>query len=140
MRSVLVSALRAVAAALVGAFFGFVGAMKSFAPPTALAEHHAWTMWLPAVLGRAVGASELLCAAGLIVPILWRRRQAAQRLAAWTLLANQGVAAAFHSAHGEFGALPQNALLSALLLFVALAGRPKPIGSDSPSLPRPPAA
>jgi len=140
MLRVLVSALAAVAAALAGAFFGFVGAMKSFASPATLAEHHAWTMWLPGALGRAVGVSELLCAAGLIVPILWRPWHAAQRLAAWTLLVNQLVAAGFHAAHGEIGALPQNALLAAPLLFVALAARPKPMGSDSSSLPPTPAA
>lgn len=110
-------------ALLVGAFFAFVGAMKTFAPLAILAENHAWTVRLPEAFGRAVGVSELLCAAMLVVPVAVRRWRGAQRLAAWVLVANQLLAAAVHAAAGEGEALPQNALLIALLLIVAFTAR-----------------
>lgn len=115
---------QAIAAALLGAFFAFVGWMKMFAPTALLVEHHAWTIWLPDWLGRIVGVSELACAAALILPIAFRRFAGVQRASALALIANQLVAAAFHARHGEAGALPQNAVLIALLvLVVALAPR-----------------
>lgn len=88
------------------AFFAFVGWNKAFAPLADLARHGAWTVHLPQWLGRAVGGSELACAALLLV-----------------LVANQACAAAVHLAHGEAAALPQNAVLMALLIALAWLGR-----------------
>ncbi|MFD1612311.1 DoxX family protein [Sphingomonas tabacisoli] len=113
--------VQAAAALVLGAFFAFVGWMKTFAPVALLAEHHAWTVWLPESLGRIVGVSELGCAAALVVPIAFGRFAAVQRTSALILIVNQLVAAGFHAAHGEAGALPQNAVLIALLVFVAAA-------------------
>lgn len=99
------------------AFFAFVGWNKAFAPLAELARHKAWTVHLPEGLGRAVGASELACAVLLLVPGRVRR------ITALVLLANQACAAAVHLARGEVAALPQNAVLIALLIALAWLGR-----------------
>lgn len=104
-------------AAPLAAFFAFVGWNKAFAPLADLARHGAWTVHLPQWLGRAVGGSELACAALLLVPGRLRR------IAALVLVANQACAAAVHLAHGEAAALPQNAVLMALLIALAWLGR-----------------
>lgn len=104
-------------AAPLAAFFAFVGWNKAFAPLADLARHGAWTVHLPQWLGRAVGGSELACAALLLVPGRLRR------IAALVLVANQACAAAVHLAHGETAALPQNAVLLALLIALAWLGR-----------------
>jgi hypothetical protein len=111
-------AIAAVIAVLVAAFFAFVGYNKAFASLADLTRYGAWTIWLPDVLGRLVGWSEMLCAAGLLCVFSARVRNLA-RVAAIVLIVNQLLAAAVHAAHGETGALPQNALLIALLGLVA---------------------
>nr|WP_246448022.1 DoxX family protein [Novosphingobium flavum] len=103
---------------MLAAIFGFVGWNKAFAPLAELARHGAWTVHLPAALGRAVGWSELVCALALLGAVLpaglcWCRS------AALVLIANQLIAAAVHTVRGETAALPQNGVLIALLLLVA---------------------
>ncbi len=99
------------------AFFAFVGWNKAFAPMADLARHGAWTVHLPQWLGRVVGGSELACAVLLLVPGRLRR------ITALVLVANQACAAAVHLARGETAALPQNAVLVALLIALAWLGR-----------------
>ena len=109
---------------LLAGFFGFVGYMKSFASMTDLESWHAWTSRLPPVLARGVGWSEILCAIGLVLPGLIRRRE---RLISWSALflaVNQSVAIAFHAQRGELGhALAQNLVLMALSAVVWRAWR-----------------
>ncbi|MEO7656659.1 MAG: DoxX family protein [Sphingomicrobium sp.] len=102
------------------AFFLFVGWNKAFASLPDLARYGSWTIWLPVTLGRAVGWSEMVCAVtlGLATPVpgkAWLRRAAGL-----TLILNQIAAAGFHAAHGEMSAIPQNALLIALLATVTV--------------------
>jgi uncharacterized membrane protein YphA (DoxX/SURF4 family) len=111
-------------ALLLAAFFGFVGWNKAFASLTQLATYGAWTVHLPEVIGRAVGWSELVCAAALLVP---RTRM----WSALLLIANQFAAAAVHFTQGELAALPQNAVLVALLAIVAFLAR-TPRGTGAP--------
>jgi DoxX-like family len=100
---------------LLAAFFAFVGYWKGFGPIEALAEHHAWVAGLPAWLARAVGYSEIACAAALLVPACVSTR----RVALWSalvLIINQVVALAVHVGRGEAAlAGPQNLVLIALL-------------------------
>ena len=117
------SCLRAGAATLavlLAAFFSFVGWNKAFAALADLARYGAWTVWLPEWLGRLVGWSEMACAVALLTIFVPGRERIA-RAAAAILAANQVVAAAMHLVHAELGALPQNAVLVALLLGVVLA-------------------
>ncbi len=108
-------------ALLLAAFFGFVGYMKTFASLTTLAQHHAWTVALPEWLGRVVGVSELLCAAGLLAALSLRGKLAwAERIAA-VLIVNQAAAAAVHLSRSETDALPQNAVLIVLILACGIA-------------------
>jgi hypothetical protein len=105
---------------LLAVFFGFVGFMKAFAPMAELQAHHAWVAALSPVIARVVGWSEMLCAAGLVVPGRIAGRRPLAAVAALSLLANQLVAIFFHWARGELAdALPQNLLLIGLLALVA---------------------
>ena len=101
------------------AFFAFVGWNKAFAPLADLARYHAWTIYLPEALGRAIGWSEIMLAAGLL-GTLTRQGLRIARCSALLLILNQLVAAAVHAFHGEAGALPQNGALVAALLAVVL--------------------
>jgi len=105
------------------AFFGFVGYMKTFASLTTLAQHRAWTTALPEWLGRAIGISELLCAIGLIAALSLRGRLVWAPWLALVLVINQIAAAAVHANRGELDALPQNAVLIALLMLCGTAAR-----------------
>ena len=102
---------------LLAAFFAFVGWNKAFAPLTELARHHAWTVLLPDWLGRLIGWSEMALVAGMLGAAALRHARLAGG-SALVLVANQLAAAVVHLANGEAAALPQNALLIALLLIV----------------------
>ena len=104
---------------LMATFFGFVGFMKAFAPMADLETWHAWVARLSPVLARGVGWSEMLCAVGLLLPGLMRRRQRLIALSALILLVNQIIAIGFHAQRGELShALLQNLILIALLAVV----------------------
>lgn len=121
MPSAVCRALIAVLCTGLAAFFGFVGWNKAFAPLEDLARHHAWTVHLPEWLGRAVGWSELALALGLLAILIGKRRIA--HIAALLLIANQFAASAVHLAKTETAALPQNAVLIALLVLVVIQTR-----------------
>ena len=125
-------AVAAVIAVLVAAFFAFVGYNKVFASLAELARYGAWTIWLPETIGRLVGWSEMLCAAGLLCIFIARCRHLA-RVAALILIVNQLAAAAVHASHGETSALPQNVVLVALLALVAALLPPSKVTQGEPS-------
>ena len=108
----------AITAILMAAFFAFVGYSKAFASLADLTRFGAWTIWLPETLGRLVGWSEMVCAAGLLCVFSVRHRHLA-RAAALLLIVNQLAAGTVHAVHRETAALPQNAVLIALLALVA---------------------
>ncbi|MDF8333785.1 DoxX family protein [Novosphingobium cyanobacteriorum] len=104
------------------ALFAFVGWYKAFAPIPELAEHHAWTVWLPEGLGRLVGWSEMACA--LVLPgVVHPRTRAFAAGGAMILVANQMIAAVFHIRHAELASLPQNAVITALAAGVIFFSR-----------------
>jgi len=120
----LIVAISPLAALLLAAFFGFVGWSKATVPLVELARYHAWTVFLPEWLGRLVGISEVILAAGLLAVLVPPRRA----LAGWSallLIFNQLAAAIVHAWHGEVAALPQNGVLIALLALVAAATQSK---------------
>ncbi|HKT86043.1 MAG TPA: DoxX family protein [Novosphingobium sp.] len=108
----------ALAALPLAAFFAFVGWYKAFASMASLAAYHAWTVWLPLPLGRAVGWSELACAI-LLLGVVNRHLIPFVRASALVLIVNQLVAAVVHAVHDEVAALPQNIVLIAMLAVVA---------------------
>lgn len=122
MPSAVCRALIAALCVLLALFFAFVGWNKAFAPLSVLAQHHSWTVFLPEWLGRMVGWSELALALGLLAALVPARRRIA-RMAALLLIANQLVAVLVHLTHREASALPQNAVLIALLAFLAHSQR-----------------
>lgn len=98
------------------AFFGFVGFMKATALIGDLAQYHAWTLALPEWVGRLVGVSEILCAAGLLVAIGMRGGLVWAEWIAGVLVVNQIAAATVHWTRGETAQLQQNAILIAVIL------------------------
>lgn len=118
MPSAVCRALIAALCLLLAAFFGFVGWNKAFAAPDDLARYGSWTVYLPQMLGRMVGWSEILCAGALLAG-LTRKGPMVATCAALALLLNQMAAAIVHSLHHETAALPQNGVLMALLLGLA---------------------
>lgn len=112
------------AALLIAAAFGFFGYFKSFAPHAVLEQHHAWTTALPDLLGRAVGLSELVAAALLLIfgAVRPQRRRPVVGGALY-IVANQACAALVHLTRAEIAALPQNAVLAALALLIVAAAR-----------------
>jgi uncharacterized membrane protein YphA (DoxX/SURF4 family) len=125
MIGLLVRALSWAARLLLAAFFAFVGYWKALGPIEALAEHRAWVAHAPDWLARAVGWSEIACAAALLTPAFASTR----RVAFWgaaVLLVNQIIALSVHAAYGEGGgAAPQNLLICAVLAFVLATTRPQ---------------
>lgn len=116
--------LARMAALLLAAAFVFFGYFKSFAPRAVLEQHHAWTTALPDLIGRAVGLSELLAAALLLIfgAIRPDRRRIVVGVALYAI-ANQGCAALVHIMRGESAALPQNVVLAGLALLLIAATR-----------------
>lgn len=111
--------LAALVALPLAAFFAFVGWHKLVDPLPLLARYHSWTVYLPEWLGRLIGLSELVLAAALAVAVVNTLRGWGV-IAAVALVLNQIAAALVHAAHGEIAALPQNAVLVALLGLAAL--------------------
>lgn len=121
MPSAVCRALIAVLCIALAAFFGFVGWNKAFASLDDLTRYGSWTIHLPEWLGRAVGWSEMALALGLLFAFVGKSRLT--RLSALLLVANQLAAGAVHLTQRETAALPQNAVLIALLLIVATQTR-----------------
>ena len=119
MSSVLRVLLIAILALPLAAFFGFVGWHKAFSPLAELARHHSWTVFLPEWLGRAIGWSEMACAAALVASLHPALRRSGL-VGALLLVANQVLAALVHLANGEGAAVPQNAVLIAALAALAM--------------------
>lgn len=118
MKALAFSALSWASRLSLAAFFAFVGYWKASGPMAALAEHGAWVAGFPEWFARAVGASELACAAALLAePFV-----ADRRVASWgapVLILNQAIALGVHAARGEAAqAAPQNLFIITLLVIV----------------------
>jgi hypothetical protein len=109
------------------AAFAFFGYFKTFASRAVLEQHHAWTIALPDLAGRLVGVSELVTAAVLLLAAIRPARARLAIAAASYAIVNQAAAALVHVGRGETGALPQNAVLAALALIVALGFATRPV-------------
>ena len=108
-----------IAQVLLALGFGMAGFMKLTQPIASLSAQMPWTTSVPAALVRFIGVSELAGALGLILPAVTRIRPALTPMAAAGLVLIMGMAAAFHLSRGELTALPINAILGGLALFVA---------------------
>lgn len=107
-----------VQALLALAFFAS-GAMKVAMP---IEELKANMPWIDGPLGglvRFIGVSEVLGAVGLVLPTATRIKPFLTPLAALGLATVMVLAAGTHASRGELGALPVNAVLGGLALFVA---------------------
>jgi putative oxidoreductase len=99
--------------------FGMGGFMKATQPIADLAEMMVWPGAVPPALVRFIGLAELAGALGLVLPAATRIKPVLTPIAALGLVAIMVLAAIFHVARGEFGALPINFLYAALAAFVA---------------------
>ena len=118
---VAVTVLAWIARLLLAAFFCFVGYFKALGPWEVLVEHRAWVTKFPPVFARSVGWSEIALGVLLLAAAV-RRLRRASRWAAVLLVVNQLFAAWVHFSRQELDALPQNAVIIALLVLI--------IGSD----------
>jgi hypothetical protein len=111
--------LSRIACLLLAAFFAFVGYWKAFGPIEALVEHHAWVAGWPDWFARAVGWSELACAAAL-VGSSFAGLSSAVFWTALVLIVNQLAALAVHVSRSEAAAAgPQNLVILAVLGLIA---------------------
>ena len=102
---------------LLAGFFCFVGYFKALGPWEVLVEHGAWVTALSPVVARAVGWSEIVLGVLLVAAVVPRLRPASW-WAAVLLLLNQLFAAWVHLSRQEHDALPQNAVVIALLALI----------------------
>lgn len=106
------------AQAIVAALFCLAGFMKLTTPIPDLAAMMPWTGELPAAFVRFVGAVDLAGGIGILLPALTRIQPRLTVLAALGCVILQVLAIAFHVSRGEFSALPLNAVLITLSVFV----------------------
>ena len=112
------------------AFVG-IGLMKLTTPIPDLAAMMKWAGEYPPAIVRFMGLIDLLGGIGVLLPTLTRILPRLSVLAALGCTVLQVLAIGFHVSRGEFQALPLNALLIALSVFV-LWGR----GRKAPIFPR----
>jgi uncharacterized membrane protein YphA (DoxX/SURF4 family) len=104
---------------LLAVAFGAAGFMKLTTPVDQLGAMMNWVAVSPEWLVRFIGAAELLGAVGVILPALTRILPWLTPLAALGFATIQVLAVLTHLGLGEAAALPMNAVLLALSLFVA---------------------
>ncbi len=109
-----------VAQLLLALAFGTCGLMKVLLPLDVLARDMGWVSALPGLV-RFIGASELACAVGLVVPSAVRIVPVLTVLAAMGLAGIMVLAAGLHLSRGELAVLPVNVLLGGVAAFVAYA-------------------
>lgn len=108
---------------LLATFFVYAGVSKLFTPADQLAAMIPWTGEYGALVTIA-GLADLAGGLGILLPSLTRIQPRLTVLAALGLIVLQVFAAVFHLSRGELAALPVNAILIALSVFV-LWGRAK---------------
>jgi hypothetical protein len=104
---------------LAGAYL-LAGAPKATWPIAALSKRVSWMGTVPAGLVRFIGVAELLGAIGLVLPLLTGIQPWLTVAAAIGLIVLQVCAVVFHVSRGELRALPANAVLLLLALFVVI--------------------
>jgi hypothetical protein len=104
---------------LLAALFLAAGLMKTTAPIEQLQANMPWVNGAMGPLVRFIGSTELLGALGLILPAATRIKPWLTPLAALGLATVMVLAAATHTARGEFPMIGINAVLGGLAAFVA---------------------
>ncbi|NCP18984.1 MAG: hypothetical protein GW855_07495 [Erythrobacter sp.] len=119
-RSILIVVLLCILVVPIGAFSLFVGWNKAFAPLEILAEHSAWTIHLPVIVGRAIGILELIAATALFAALAVPRLARIGMYAAIWITLNNVVAAIVHIIFAEWHTLPQSAVVITLCVIMVL--------------------
>lgn len=105
--------------------YGLAGFMKTTQPIPDLAAMMVWPGIVPEVMVRFIGLAELAGALGLILPMLTKIQPRLTILAALGLTVLQVFAIIWHFSFAEFAALPVNAVLIGLSVFVLWGRRSK---------------
>lgn len=105
---------------LLAVLYLLAGTPKASWSILALSKRIDWAGKVPAWLVRFIGVAEIAGAIGLILPVLTGILPWLTVAAAISLIALQLCAAAFHISRGESKALPANAVLLLLALFVVI--------------------
>jgi putative oxidoreductase len=108
-----------VSQALLAAMFVMAGWGKATQPIAQLAAKMPFAAEVPEALVRFIGLSELAGAVGLLLPALARVRPSLTPLAALGLFTIMALAAVFHAARGEAGAIVVNVVLGGVAAFIA---------------------
>ena len=98
--------------------YASAGFMKTFRPIAEIAPIITWAPSLPEFLVRIIGISELLGAAGLILPAAFNIRPQLTTLAAAGIATIMLLANIFHVFRGEFFVLPMTGTLFVFASFV----------------------
>ena len=104
---------------VLAALFGDDGLAKATQPIAALADRFVWPGQVAEGLVRAIGASELVAALGLVLPTATRILPHLTPLAASFLALLMWAAFVFHAMRGEWQMLLANVALGLLAAFVA---------------------
>ncbi|TCU07612.1 DoxX family protein [Rhizobium sullae] len=113
-----------IAQVLIFVAFTVFGCMKFFMPIDHLAAMWVWPGDVPPRFLRLMGLIDIVGGAGILLPALTRILPRLTVLAALGCVLLQIVAFIFHSSRGELSALPLNAILLPVCLFI-LWGRGK---------------
>lgn len=106
---------------VLAAVYGAAGLIKLVVPKARLLSNRsfAWAATVPDAAVKAIGAAEVLGAAGLLLPRLTGAPPAIATAAAAGLVLVQAGAITLHGRRREFATLPINVILLALALAVA---------------------
>ena len=105
--------------------YGLAGFMKTTQPIPDLTAMMVWPGIVPELMVRFIGLAELAGALGLILPMLTKIQPRLTILAALGLTVLQVFAIIWHISFAEFAALPVNAVLIGLSVFVLWGRRNK---------------
>ncbi|MCU1643001.1 MAG: DoxX family protein [Nocardia sp.] len=108
-----------IVASVLGVAFVLAGAMKSTQPKEKLAEKMPWVQDVSTGTLRLIGITELLGGLGLVLPAWTGIAPVLTPIAASGIALIMVLAAGVHVRRKEFNALPVNAVLLALAVFVA---------------------
>lgn len=104
---------------VLGFMFLAGGSMKATQPISELAAQMVWADAIPEALVRFIGVSEILGGLGLVLPAASRIKPLLTPLAGLGLAVIMLLAALFHLARAEFGAIGMNVVLGGFAAFVA---------------------
>ena len=104
---------------ILAASLGWASMMKLFQPVEKLAAMWPWVSQVPNALLKFTGVVDLLGAAGLILPALFRIKPWLTPITAVSIILLMIIASIFHIARGEASVITANIVFAAIAAFIA---------------------